>query len=48
MIDKLVERNGQKAKTWFTSRNDDKIGKFYDVDIIKIDFKKWIDEGMND
>ena len=33
---------------WFTLRNDSEIGKFYDSNIIKIDFDSWIDIGMKE
>lgn len=48
IIDLLVKRNGEKAKIWFTSRNDSKIGTFYDANIMKLDFDAWIDSGMKE
>lgn len=47
IIDLLVKQNTE-AKTWFTSRYDNKIGTFYDANIIKLDFDKWIDDGMKE
>lgn len=48
IIDLLVEKNSEEAKNWFTSRNDSRIGKFYDSNIIKSDFNSWIDNGMKE
>lgn len=46
IIEKLVNDSGEVAKTWFTRRYDQKYGTFYDANIIKSEFDKWINEGM--
>lgn len=46
-IDKLVERNAN-AKTWFSEHKWTEYGTYYDANIIKIDFDKWIDDGMKE
>lgn len=48
IIDSLVKRDGEEAKSWFNQRYDNKIGIFYDLNIIKLDFNKWIDNGMKE
>lgn len=48
IIDQLVEKNGEKAKSWFTKRQHLEYGTYYDANIIKTDFNNWIDEGMKD
>jgi class 3 adenylate cyclase len=45
-IEKFVEKNGEKAKSWFTKRYRYDYGVYYDANIIKSDFDKWIDDGM--
>jgi len=47
-IDKLVERNGDKAKDWFSKKNDLKHGTYHHANIIKLDFDEWITDGMKD
>lgn len=47
-IDQLVAKNGEKARGWFSKRNDLDYGIYYDADIIKIDFNNWIKDGMKD
>jgi class 3 adenylate cyclase len=46
IIDKLVERNGDKAKTWFKSYTSEEFGTYYDASIIKKGFDDWINDGM--
>lgn len=46
-IDKLVENNTD-AKSWFTERSDSENGTYYDANIIKTAFDKWIQDGMPD
>lgn len=48
IIELMVEESGEKAKSWFTSRYDGKIGSFYDANIIKIAFDDWISNGMKE
>ncbi len=47
-IDELVNKSGEKAKGWFNYRHDDRIGYYYDVNLIKNDFYSWINNGMID
>lgn len=47
IIEDLQERNSTKnVKSWFTKRYDSDLGTFYDADLVKVDFNKWIDDGM--
>lgn len=48
IIDKLVERDGEEAKTWLNKHNDFKYGIYYDANIVKTSFNDWINEGMID
>lgn len=48
IIDLFVEQNGTESKSWFSQKYDSKIGIFYDSGIIKLNFEKWINDGMND
>ncbi len=45
IIDKLTEDNS-KAPTWFTVAQHNQFGKYYHGSIIKVNFEKWINEGM--
>jgi len=45
IIDKLVSNN-TIAKSWFTKHYDNKLGTYYDCNIIKSEFDKWISDGM--
>ena len=45
-IDKLIEEDGEKAKSWFTKHATIDYGTYYDASIIKLTFDKWIEEGM--
>lgn len=46
-IDKLVNNNPKKdVKSWFTKHSDSDNGTYYDANIIKLVFDKWIDDGM--
>lgn len=47
-IDKLIERNGEKAKNWFTKHSSTEYGTYYDANIIKTEFNSWINSGMNE
>lgn len=46
-IDKLVEKN-DAAKSWFTEKYDSSYGTYYYANIVKSDFEKWINNGMED
>lgn len=47
IIEGLEERNSSKdVKSWFTERYTDDFGKFYDANIIKEQFDKWVDSEM--
>jgi len=47
IIEGLQERNSSKdVKSWFTERYTDDLGRFYDANIIKEQFDRWIDSGM--
>lgn len=48
IIDLLVEKDGDKALSWFTKRYTPYEGTFYEADIIKIAFNNWIESGMKD
>ena len=48
IINKLVEKDGEEAKGWFNKHTDLAYGTYYDCDIHKVDFNKWIDDGMNE
>lgn len=48
IIDKLVKKNGEKAKTWFRNFSNNEFSKFYDAKIIKSSFDIWIDNGMKE
>ena len=41
-IDALVEKSGEKAKSWLTKKSDMQNGTYYHGSIIKTDFKEWI------
>lgn len=45
-IDKLIEKNGEEAKSWFTKHTTIDYGIYYDASIVKSNFDKWIEEGM--
>lgn len=45
-IDELVERNAEKAKSWFTKKSDFQIGTYYHGSIIKTNFNDWIDSNV--
>ncbi len=47
-IDILVKKNGEKTKNWFTKYSYTKYGTYYNANIIKLEFDKWIDDGMKD
>lgn len=48
-IDKLVENNpGKDVKSWFAKHSDAVYGTYYDANIIKLIFDKWIEDGMPD
>ncbi|MGI6252918.1 MAG: hypothetical protein ACOYJV_05725, partial [Aminivibrio sp.] len=47
-IDGLVEKIGDKAKSWFEIKYDSDYGIYYYANIIKPDFDKWVSEGMKD
>ncbi len=47
-IDKLQEKSGKDAKDWFTYHLDERDGAYYTANIIKMDFDKWISDGMKD
>lgn len=48
-IKKLKERNsGKDVGSWFTYHSDEGDGAYYTANILKIDFDKWITDGMND
>lgn len=47
-IDELVKQDGEKARGWFNQRHDDRIGDYYDANIIKTNFDSWIKNGMKD
>jgi len=46
IIDELVKKDGEKAKSWFHQRYHAEYGTYYDANIIKIEFNNWINEGM--
>ena len=47
IIEGLEERNSSKnVKSWFTERYTSDLGRFYDANIIKLEFDEWIDSGM--
>jgi len=47
IIEGLQERNSSKdVKSWFTERNTNDFGRFYDANIIKEQFDSWIDADM--
>ena len=48
IIDLFVEQNSTESKFWFSQKYDSKIGTFYDTGIIKLEFNKWIDDGMKE
>lgn len=48
IIDKFVRKNGEEARSWFTCHSDAKHGTYYDASIIKTEFDKWINDGMED
>lgn len=46
-IDELQERNSEKnVKGWFTYHSDEGDGAYYTASIVKLDFDKWISNGM--
>lgn len=46
IIEELVKRDGDKAKTWFSNYTSDEFGTYYDANIIKKGFNDWINDGM--
>jgi len=48
IIDKMVKDSGEKAKTWFTKKDDEDYGTYYHCELLKTDFNNWIDEGMKE
>lgn len=48
VIDKLVEDSGEKAQSWFSKNYDRELGTFYDGNVVKIAFNKWIESGMKE
>ncbi|MCG3671394.1 adenylate/guanylate cyclase domain-containing protein [Aliarcobacter butzleri] len=48
IIELFVKKNGTESKSWFTKKYDSKIGTIYDINIIKSEFNKWIDDGMKE
>ena len=49
VIDELCERNKEKdVKSWFTYHNDTDYGVYYDANVVKSQFDKWINEGMKE
>lgn len=46
-IDALVEKDSM-AKTWFNQHKSTEYGIYYDANLIKSGFNKWISEGMKD
>lgn len=47
-IDELVKNCGEEAKSWFTEHSSSDYGTYYDANIIKSEFDKWINDGMMD
>lgn len=46
-IDKLIENNSSNdPKSWFTYHSGASDGAYYTANIIKINFDKWISDGM--
>lgn len=45
-IEKLVENDGEKVKSWFTQRYNSSYKTYYDANIINLSFDKWIDENV--
>lgn len=48
IIDILVEKDGEEARSWFKERYHPEYGTYYDANIIKVDFNNWINDGMKD
>ena len=48
IIDELVERSGEKARSWFSEKYDSNLGYYYTGAVIKSEFDKWISNGMPD
>lgn len=46
IIDELVNRDGEKVRTWFTKYISDEFGTHYNASIIKLGFDDWINDGM--
>ncbi len=46
IIEKFKEENTNYDSSWFTKRNDTKIGAYYGTSLYKSQFKEWIDGGM--
>lgn len=48
-IEQMKKNNSEKdVESWFTKRYSDDFGTFYDANIIKMEFDKWINDGMED
>lgn len=47
-IERLVKKNGEKARSWFEKRTDLKYGTYYSANLINKFFSDWIKQGMQE
>lgn len=46
VIERLVKGNGEAARSWFTYKSDHSFGSFYHSDLKSLEFRTWIEGGM--
>ncbi len=48
IIDRIISENTKNAKKWFRKEQDETIGYFYVGNVVKSDFRNWINGGMEE
>lgn len=45
-IDELIKAHGENAKIWFKKNSTSEYGIYYSANIVKTEFRNWINQGM--